>query len=107
MSSSSPASQFGPNEWLIEEMYEQFLHDPTSVDSAWHEFFADYKPGQATETTAAATGSAAAPKATATAARVVETNGQTPPPSATAPSKPKPAEPKPSPQEAADRKSVV
>ncbi|QRK89143.1 multifunctional oxoglutarate decarboxylase/oxoglutarate dehydrogenase thiamine pyrophosphate-binding subunit/dihydrolipoyllysine-residue succinyltransferase subunit [Saccharopolyspora erythraea] len=101
MSSSSPASQFGPNEWLIEEMYEQFLHDPTSVDSAWHEFFADYKPGQATETTAAATGSAAAPKATATAARVVETNGQTPPPSATAPSKPKPAEPKPSPQEAA------
>jgi multifunctional 2-oxoglutarate metabolism enzyme len=44
VSSSSPASQFGPNEWLVEEMYEQFLADPSSVDSAWHDFFADYKP---------------------------------------------------------------
>ncbi|OLR90374.1 alpha-ketoglutarate decarboxylase [Actinokineospora bangkokensis] len=25
-------------------MYEQFLADPDSVDSAWHDFFADYKP---------------------------------------------------------------
>jgi 2-oxoglutarate decarboxylase len=25
-------------------MYEQFLADPSSVDPAWHEFFADYKP---------------------------------------------------------------
>jgi len=46
VSSSSPASQFGPNEWLVEEMYEQFLADPSSVDSAWHDFFADYKPTQ-------------------------------------------------------------
>ncbi|MQA12519.1 MAG: multifunctional oxoglutarate decarboxylase/oxoglutarate dehydrogenase thiamine pyrophosphate-binding subunit/dihydrolipoyllysine-residue succinyltransferase subunit, partial [Pseudonocardiaceae bacterium] len=44
--SSSPASQFGPNEWLVEEMYEQFLEDPSSVDAAWHDFFADYKPTQ-------------------------------------------------------------
>ncbi|NUT51089.1 MAG: hypothetical protein HOV94_27865, partial [Saccharothrix sp.] len=46
MSSSSPASQFGPNEWLVEEMYEQFLADPSSVDPAWHDFFADYKSTQ-------------------------------------------------------------
>ncbi|AUS79686.1 multifunctional oxoglutarate decarboxylase/oxoglutarate dehydrogenase thiamine pyrophosphate-binding subunit/dihydrolipoyllysine-residue succinyltransferase subunit [Actinoalloteichus sp. AHMU CJ021] len=46
MSSSSPASQFGPNEWLVEEMYEQFLTNPSSVDPAWHDFFADYKPTQ-------------------------------------------------------------
>jgi 2-oxoglutarate decarboxylase len=44
VSTSSPASQFGPNEWLVEEMYEQFLADPSSVDPAWHDFFADYKP---------------------------------------------------------------
>ena len=100
MSSSSPASQFGPNEWLIEEMYEQFLQDPTSVDSAWHEFFADYKPGQAaTETSAAAAGSAAAPT-TATATRTAETNGQAPKSAPTSPPK-KAAEAKPSPQEAA------
>ncbi len=36
--------QFGPNEWLVEEMYEQFLADPSTVDSSWHEFFADYRP---------------------------------------------------------------
>ena len=49
MSSSSPASQFGPNEWLVEEMYDQFLADPDSVDAAWHEFFSDFKPTQTIE----------------------------------------------------------
>ena len=45
-SSSSPSvSGFGTNEWLVEEMYQQFLADPSSVDQAWHEFFADYRPG--------------------------------------------------------------
>jgi 2-oxoglutarate decarboxylase len=46
-STSSPAGQFGPNEWLVEEMYQRFLDDPTTVDPAWHEFFADYRPSDA------------------------------------------------------------
>ena len=42
---------FGPNEWLVDEMYEKFLQDPQSVDPAWHEFFADYsKPVTKQET---------------------------------------------------------
>jgi 2-oxoglutarate decarboxylase len=44
-STSSQANQFGPNEWLVEEMYQRFLEDPAAVDPAWHEFFADYRPG--------------------------------------------------------------
>ncbi|MGR7023599.1 multifunctional oxoglutarate decarboxylase/oxoglutarate dehydrogenase thiamine pyrophosphate-binding subunit/dihydrolipoyllysine-residue succinyltransferase subunit [Geodermatophilus sp. URMC 62] len=44
-SSSSAVAGFGTNEWLVEEMYQQFLADPSSVDQAWHEFFADYRPG--------------------------------------------------------------
>jgi 2-oxoglutarate decarboxylase len=44
-SSSSSVAGFGTNEWLVEEMYQQFLADPESVDQAWHEFFADYRPG--------------------------------------------------------------
>jgi 2-oxoglutarate dehydrogenase E1 component len=36
---------FGTNEWLVEEMYQQYLADPSTVDQAWHEFFADYRPG--------------------------------------------------------------
>jgi len=35
---------FGPNEWLVYEMYQQWLKDPDSVDKAWWDFFADYKP---------------------------------------------------------------
>ncbi len=44
MSRSDQPVQFGPNEWLVEEMYEQFLADPSAVDSSWHDFFADYRP---------------------------------------------------------------
>ncbi|WP_239028436.1 multifunctional oxoglutarate decarboxylase/oxoglutarate dehydrogenase thiamine pyrophosphate-binding subunit/dihydrolipoyllysine-residue succinyltransferase subunit [Pseudonocardia acidicola] len=29
-------------------MYQRFLDDPSGVDPAWHEFFADYRPGDAT-----------------------------------------------------------
>ncbi|WP_235877522.1 multifunctional oxoglutarate decarboxylase/oxoglutarate dehydrogenase thiamine pyrophosphate-binding subunit/dihydrolipoyllysine-residue succinyltransferase subunit [Saccharopolyspora karakumensis] len=85
-------------------MYEKFLQDPTSVDSAWHEFFADYKSGQATNentATAAAAGTAAPPTPTATATRAGETNGQAPAQAAAAPAAKPAAAPKPSPQQAA------
>src|ERR687889_521045 len=36
---------FGPNEWLVDELYQQYLRDKSSVDRAWWEFFADYTPG--------------------------------------------------------------
>jgi multifunctional 2-oxoglutarate metabolism enzyme len=45
-STSISAEQFGPNEWLVEEMYNRFLDDPSAVDPAWHEFFADYRPAE-------------------------------------------------------------
>lgn len=49
--SNTPANHFGgsfgPNEWLVDEMYERFLADPNSVDAAWGEFFADYSPATA------------------------------------------------------------
>ncbi len=37
-------SVFGPNEWLVDELYQQYLKDKNSVDEAWWEFFADYQP---------------------------------------------------------------
>jgi len=41
----SPASKdFGPNEWLVDELYQRYLADPGSVDMAWWNFFADYQP---------------------------------------------------------------
>ncbi|MGH9120281.1 MAG: multifunctional oxoglutarate decarboxylase/oxoglutarate dehydrogenase thiamine pyrophosphate-binding subunit/dihydrolipoyllysine-residue succinyltransferase subunit [Acidimicrobiales bacterium] len=31
----------GPNEWLVEEMYEQYLENPRSVSESWQAFFAE------------------------------------------------------------------
>src|SRR5258708_23328078 len=36
----------GPNEWLVDEMYEQYLADPSLVSTSWQEFFADYRRDQ-------------------------------------------------------------
>ncbi|MHB1067802.1 MAG: 2-oxo acid dehydrogenase subunit E2, partial [Candidatus Nanopelagicales bacterium] len=47
MATESPDSRlagFGPNEWLVDEIYQQFLADRTSVDPAWWEFFEGYAP---------------------------------------------------------------
>ena len=43
----------GPNEWLVDEMYDQYREDPNSVSASWREFFADYRP-EAPEHTASA-----------------------------------------------------
>ncbi|MAS54981.1 MAG: multifunctional oxoglutarate decarboxylase/oxoglutarate dehydrogenase thiamine pyrophosphate-binding subunit/dihydrolipoyllysine-residue succinyltransferase subunit [Pimelobacter sp.] len=41
-SSTEPSStDFGANEWLVEEMREQYAADPGSVDPAWKAYFAD------------------------------------------------------------------
>ncbi|MFL5798629.1 MAG: multifunctional oxoglutarate decarboxylase/oxoglutarate dehydrogenase thiamine pyrophosphate-binding subunit/dihydrolipoyllysine-residue succinyltransferase subunit [Actinomycetota bacterium] len=37
-------SEFGPNQWLIDEMFHRFQEDPGSVGAAWQEFFQDYRP---------------------------------------------------------------
>ncbi|NGN66349.1 hypothetical protein G5C51_20915, partial [Streptomyces sp. A7024] len=50
-----PAAAFGPNEWLVDEIYQQYLQDPNSVDRAWWDFFADYKPSAAGAAAAAET----------------------------------------------------
>lgn len=39
------AADFGPNEWLVEDLYQRYLEDKNSVDRAWWEFFEDYKRG--------------------------------------------------------------
>ncbi|MDQ5975196.1 MAG: multifunctional 2-oxoglutarate metabolism enzyme, partial [Actinomycetota bacterium] len=44
MSPESRLDAFGPNEWLVDEIYQQFLADRSSVDPAWWEFFEGYAP---------------------------------------------------------------
>jgi 2-oxoglutarate decarboxylase len=72
-------------------MYEQFLADPSSVDSAWHDFFADYKPTQRVATQAqskAKTDTVAKPtaKPQGTTSKDTSNNGQ--PSAKQAPAKP-------------------
>ncbi|WP_299441118.1 multifunctional oxoglutarate decarboxylase/oxoglutarate dehydrogenase thiamine pyrophosphate-binding subunit/dihydrolipoyllysine-residue succinyltransferase subunit [uncultured Phycicoccus sp.] len=64
--SSDPLTAFGPNEWLVDELYEQYQEDKHNVDKAWWEFFEDYVPGEShfaptPEDTRSANGSPAAP----------------------------------------------
>ena len=39
------AQDFGANDWLVDEMYEHYLQDPSSVDPVWVEYFKNNKPG--------------------------------------------------------------
>ncbi|CAN5707331.1 multifunctional oxoglutarate decarboxylase/oxoglutarate dehydrogenase thiamine pyrophosphate-binding subunit/dihydrolipoyllysine-residue succinyltransferase subunit [soil metagenome] len=42
MVDAGPSNAFGPNAWLVDEMYERYRSDPSSVAERWQEFFADY-----------------------------------------------------------------
>ncbi|PFG32591.1 2-oxoglutarate dehydrogenase E1 component [Sanguibacter antarcticus] len=43
-STSAVRAVFGANEWLVDELYEQYLQDKNAVDPAWWEFFEGYEP---------------------------------------------------------------
>ena len=38
-SQDSSTPDFGTNQWLVEEMYDRYQEDPTSVDASWVTFF--------------------------------------------------------------------
>jgi 2-oxoglutarate decarboxylase len=38
---------FGPNVWLVDEMYRRYLENPKAVGESWREFFEDYQPSWA------------------------------------------------------------
>ncbi|OMI86853.1 hypothetical protein BSZ07_26210, partial [Streptomyces sp. M1013] len=82
----NPAAAFGANEWLVDEIYQQYLQDPNSVDRAWWDFFADYKPGAAAQP---------APSAVTTDSGSTPPAAPAPPAQAPAPAQPKAAAPAP------------
>ncbi|HEU4910974.1 MAG TPA: multifunctional oxoglutarate decarboxylase/oxoglutarate dehydrogenase thiamine pyrophosphate-binding subunit/dihydrolipoyllysine-residue succinyltransferase subunit [Actinomycetes bacterium] len=100
------AAGFGPNEWLVDELYQQYLQDKSSVDKAWWDFFEDYRPadsapaqtnGAETRQTAGAATATPAPSAPAADGAAARADGPPPvqaPETAVAP-KPAPAQPAP------------
>ncbi|MGV9862869.1 multifunctional oxoglutarate decarboxylase/oxoglutarate dehydrogenase thiamine pyrophosphate-binding subunit/dihydrolipoyllysine-residue succinyltransferase subunit [Rhodococcus koreensis] len=85
--SSSSTSQFGQNQWLVDEMYQRFQDDPSSVDASWHEFLTDYSPDAAAAKAGAANGHGTNGTTTAAPAAAPSAKASTPPvsESATAP----------------------
>ncbi|OYD71482.1 multifunctional oxoglutarate decarboxylase/oxoglutarate dehydrogenase thiamine pyrophosphate-binding subunit/dihydrolipoyllysine-residue succinyltransferase subunit [Rhodococcus sp. OK302] len=98
--SSSSTSQFGQNQWLVDEMYQRFQDDPSSVDPSWHEFLTDYSPESANPGSGTAgggngtatNGNAAAPAATLAPPAAPKSAPPVPPapPKAAAPAAPAP-----------------
>ncbi|MFI5956619.1 multifunctional oxoglutarate decarboxylase/oxoglutarate dehydrogenase thiamine pyrophosphate-binding subunit/dihydrolipoyllysine-residue succinyltransferase subunit [Cryptosporangium sp. NPDC051539] len=92
---------FGANEWVVEEIYQQYLADPASVDPAWHEFFADYKPNGGGAMAGGSSGNGTAAPA---ADRAPSSNGSVPTPATlAAKTGPKPAPPRGTPAASAPK----
>ena len=105
---SDQQSDFGANEWYIQELYQDFLNDPGSVGDTWQEYFADYHPGGA-PTPSNGTTAAAAPEAPAPAAAAAPTPTPTPTPApapAPAPAPPAASASAPAPETAAKASAV-
>jgi multifunctional 2-oxoglutarate metabolism enzyme len=63
----APGTDFGPNVWVVDEMYRRFLDAPHTVSEAWKEFFEDYTPHSANGAPAPAAGAAPRPPASTAA----------------------------------------
>jgi multifunctional 2-oxoglutarate metabolism enzyme len=48
VSSATTTPEFGPNDWFVEEKYQQYLADPASVEPIWRDFFTQPTSGQHT-----------------------------------------------------------
>ena len=82
---SAAAQDFGANDWLIEEMYERYAADPSSVDPTWADFFRTHQ-GTTPATPTEAPAPTPPPQTAAPAA-------STPAPAASTPAAPAPSAP--------------
>ena len=60
---TSSEGEFGANEWLVDELYEQYKVDKNSVDKAWWPVLEAYHPVTVTDAEGAGTAAASAPAA--------------------------------------------
>ncbi|MDQ1436949.1 MAG: multifunctional 2-oxoglutarate metabolism enzyme [Acidimicrobiaceae bacterium] len=96
---AAASASFGPNDWLVDEMFERFRENPSSVSESWQEFFADYKGHGSANGASTAKAKANAPAKTApakTAPTAAPTAPAPPTPSSPAPAAP--TAPAPSPE---------
>jgi len=77
-SQSDRMAEFGTNVWLVDEIYQQYLADPTSVDQVWVDFFSDYSGPAPTAQSEDKPASSAAPAPAAAAAPTASSTPATP-----------------------------
>ncbi|HEY6532629.1 MAG TPA: multifunctional oxoglutarate decarboxylase/oxoglutarate dehydrogenase thiamine pyrophosphate-binding subunit/dihydrolipoyllysine-residue succinyltransferase subunit [Acidimicrobiales bacterium] len=69
----------GPNAWLVDEMYEQYVADPSSVSESWQDFFHDYRPSASPRGGLATAAAATPPTPAAPAATPAPAAAEEPP----------------------------
>jgi len=87
------SGSFGPNEWLVEEMYERYRADPASVGPSWQDFFANYRQASAPPRSSAATATVSPPFAPGAPSAQGVPSGRAAPSPAAATAVPPPAAP--------------
>jgi multifunctional 2-oxoglutarate metabolism enzyme len=90
-SQNNPLADFGANEWLVDEMFEQYQRDPGSVGPEWTAYFNARGGSNGTSAPASAT------KASPATATKPPAAAQKPPAAAEKPAPEKPAAQKPAP----------
>ncbi|HET6949332.1 MAG TPA: hypothetical protein VFI47_03095, partial [Acidimicrobiales bacterium] len=78
---TSSTAALGPNAWLVDEMYDQYVADPSSVSESWRDFFQDYRPSttpRSTPTEPVPAAPSAAPAPPAASAAPAPTSAPTP-----------------------------
>ena len=113
MSSSTSETDYGQNEWLVEEMYQRFQKDPDSVDPSWHEMLKNYRPGPAPSANGAPSAAptsngpaSSSPASSSPASNGAASNG-TGAPAANGPAATAPAAPAAAPQNTATGKPML
>ncbi|MBN9609965.1 MAG: alpha-ketoglutarate decarboxylase [Actinobacteria bacterium 69-20] len=87
--SSATGPEFGPNDWFVEEKYQQFLADPASVGATWRSYFAELANGSApNDTVAGRSGGTATAVRTAPRVAAPAMSAPTAPPASAPPTAP-------------------
>jgi len=112
---SAPAeADFGANDWLLEEMYEQYTADPSSVDETWAEYFkahgapaTDAGDRAATESQQAQRQSAAEPRGDGREPKPTTAAGPAPAPAQASPAAPPQAQPRSRPKPTVEKPPMI
>ncbi len=99
--------QFGPNVWLVDQMYLRYVEEPDSVSESWQEFFEDYRPQSVAAPSTATTNGPTPPVSESLASRAAPPPPAGPPPTTSEARPESPVPPSESPAKTTIEKATV